>query len=298
MCQSTSFAQQISQHSDQYQKGVEAFSQGDYYSAANIWLVEAYEGSHEAQFNLGVMYLEGKGVPQDREEGIFWFTRAAQAGHIEAQYNLGHLYFENQENPELLEIGVGWWKQAAQQGFAIAQYNYGRALYYGLGENKDLKASKYWMELSAQSGVALAIQFIEANAETFQGIPSSSIASQESFNEDTLEVADSSQVSTDNIADPDQNPDPISYKLNPENPPSDSEFTAQSGQLHQTEPYQNNTENNTQDNIQSDIDGIGDVAENQFTVDQFVAQLRSQSDDQLLGQSEEYFVRRGSITDN
>ncbi len=90
------FAQQSA---EKYQRGVEAFANGEYEAAANIWLIEAYEGSTDAQFNLGVMYIEGKGVEQSRDEAIFWFTKAAQQGHREAQYNLGHLLLEEREDP-------------------------------------------------------------------------------------------------------------------------------------------------------------------------------------------------------
>ena len=131
---------------DEYQRGVDAFAKGEYKLAADIWLMEAYEGSSDAQFNLGVIFLEGKGVAQDRNEAIFWFTRAAEAGHMEAQYNLGYLFFENKDDPELMKKGLEWWRRSAVQGFSIAQFNYGGALFYGIGEEKNLSAAKFWIE--------------------------------------------------------------------------------------------------------------------------------------------------------
>ncbi len=158
------------QEQDQFQKGINAFAKGDYQTAANIWLVEAYEGSLDAQFNLGVLYLEGKGVAQKREDALFWFTQAAKGGHVEAQYNLGHLYFENQDDPESLSQGMAWWRSASLQGFPIAQYNYGRALFYGIGAPQDLQKSRYWMERSASVGADIALRFLHANSEVFAEI--------------------------------------------------------------------------------------------------------------------------------
>lgn len=164
--------------SDRYQQGIDAFARGDYQAAANIWLVEAYEGSRDAQFNLGVMYLEGKGVSQNREDAIFWFSRAAEGGHTQAQYNLGHLYFEEQDNQKSLQKGVAWWKRAAEQGYGIAQYNYARALYFGIGVEKNLPQSYYWMQQSAESGEEIALRFVEAHKEEFSDIAALPIQAQ------------------------------------------------------------------------------------------------------------------------
>jgi len=135
-----SFCQQIYAQSpdilvqdSDYQLGLEAFSDGNFERAANLWLADAYNGSMEAQFNVGVLYIEGKGVTRNRVEAAFWFEKAAEQGHPEAQYNLGHLILEDQDDITLITEGIDWWRQSAEQDFAIAQYNYGRAIFYGIG---------------------------------------------------------------------------------------------------------------------------------------------------------------------
>jgi len=43
-----------------------------------IWLGKAAEqGLTNAQYNLGVAYADGKGVPQDSVQSYFWFSLAA-----------------------------------------------------------------------------------------------------------------------------------------------------------------------------------------------------------------------------
>ncbi len=43
----------------------------------------------QAQYNLGVLYAEGRGVPQDDAEAARWFRLAAEQGLADAQANLG-----------------------------------------------------------------------------------------------------------------------------------------------------------------------------------------------------------------
>ena len=49
----------------------------------------AEQGDVEAQFNLGVRYGTGEGVPQDDVEAVRWYRLAAEQGSARAQYNLG-----------------------------------------------------------------------------------------------------------------------------------------------------------------------------------------------------------------
>ena len=41
----------------------------------------AEQGDAPAQFALGVMYAEGRGVPQDDAEAVRWYGLAAEQGH-------------------------------------------------------------------------------------------------------------------------------------------------------------------------------------------------------------------------
>ena len=75
-----------------FASGLAAYQQGDYAAAYHEWLPLAEKGSADAQFNLGLMYVDGKGVPQDYTQAANWFLRAAEQGQVEAQHNLGALY--------------------------------------------------------------------------------------------------------------------------------------------------------------------------------------------------------------
>lgn len=71
---------------------VAAYERGDYTGALREWKPLAEGGEAASQFNLGLLYYEGQGVPQDYEEAFRWFRRAANQGYVKAQLNLGALY--------------------------------------------------------------------------------------------------------------------------------------------------------------------------------------------------------------
>jgi uncharacterized protein len=48
----------------------------------------AAQGSAEAQFNLGVMYHNGQGIPQDYVQALKWFNLAAVTSTKPDLYNL------------------------------------------------------------------------------------------------------------------------------------------------------------------------------------------------------------------
>ena len=58
------------------------------------------KGHLEAQLNLGFMYNQGLGVPQDNIEAAKWYRQAAEQGLAEAQAELGTLYFHGLGVPQ------------------------------------------------------------------------------------------------------------------------------------------------------------------------------------------------------
>ena len=54
----------------------------------------------EEQYNLGVMYNEGEGVPLDDKESVKWYRLAAEQGDAQAQSNLGVMYDNGEGVPE------------------------------------------------------------------------------------------------------------------------------------------------------------------------------------------------------
>jgi len=59
-----------------FQKGLDAVQRGDYTTALREWKPLAEQGVAFAQYNLGVMYDNGQGVPQDFVLSHMWFNLA------------------------------------------------------------------------------------------------------------------------------------------------------------------------------------------------------------------------------
>jgi hypothetical protein len=68
---------------------ISAFSHGDYSKARRLLKPLAQEGIPEAQFALGVIYREGKGVAKSLEEAADLFCSAATKKLPDAEYNCG-----------------------------------------------------------------------------------------------------------------------------------------------------------------------------------------------------------------
>ncbi|MDR1485938.1 MAG: hypothetical protein LBT09_14095 [Planctomycetaceae bacterium] len=58
--------------------------------------VEAEKGNAEAQFKLGVCYLDGEGVKKDYAEAVKWLRKVAEQGYAEAKEILQQI--ENEKN--------------------------------------------------------------------------------------------------------------------------------------------------------------------------------------------------------
>ena len=72
-----------------FQKGLDAVQRGDYTTALREWKPLAEQGVAFAQYNLGVMYANGQGVPQNYKTAVKWYRLAAEQGDADAQIKLG-----------------------------------------------------------------------------------------------------------------------------------------------------------------------------------------------------------------
>jgi len=102
-----------------------AYEAGDYETAIELLIPLARAGDAQAQSNLGFMYQEGKGIPQDYAEALKWFRKAAVQGNALGQSNLGLMYAEGKGIPQDYAEALKWFRKAAVQGDAQAQFNLG-----------------------------------------------------------------------------------------------------------------------------------------------------------------------------
>ncbi len=79
-----------------FQAGTYAYKSGDFATALREWRPLAEQGDADAQYNLGLMYDKGYGVPQDYVQARQWYEKAAAQGLADAQVGLGMLYRKGQ----------------------------------------------------------------------------------------------------------------------------------------------------------------------------------------------------------
>ena len=124
-------------------------------------LEKAQQGSAEAQFNLGVMYDYGQGVPKDDTEALKWFRLAAEQGVARAQFRLGRMYANGKGVPENDTEAVKWYRLAADQGGAGAQFRLGYMYAAGEGVPKNDIKAYVWYSLAKAQSYRGAVELIE-----------------------------------------------------------------------------------------------------------------------------------------
>ena len=105
--------------------GAEYWAANDYSEALKWFRKAAAQNQDSAQYALGLMYQNGRGVGRDEKEAMRWFHKAAGNGHAASQFELGACYYEGS--------GVLKNKVEAYKWFDLADcFGFG-AIYSGLG---------------------------------------------------------------------------------------------------------------------------------------------------------------------
>ena len=142
----------------QFDQGYAAYSRGDFATALSLWRPLADQGNADAQGNLGVMYANGQGVPQDYAAAVSWYRKAADQGNADAQFNLGFMYSNGQGVPQDYAAAVSWYRKAADQGNADAQGNLGVMYAKGQGVPQDYVQAHKWYNLGSARATAAEVR--------------------------------------------------------------------------------------------------------------------------------------------
>lgn len=124
----------------------------DHFAAFNWYALAAERGLAQAEYNIGVMYYLGRGVEKDLAKAAKWYRRAAEGGLAEAQTNLAYLLESGQGVAQDHEEAVAWYAKAAEQGSEKAQFNLAYLHAKGLGTERDLVAAYKWFTLAGLRG--------------------------------------------------------------------------------------------------------------------------------------------------
>ncbi len=98
-----------------FAKGLLAYGQRDYATAAKWFRLAGEQGDPAAQLGLGHMYEKGLGVPHDHAEAVKWYRKAAEQDEALAQTSLGFMYGKGRGVPQDYVQAHMWYNLAASR---------------------------------------------------------------------------------------------------------------------------------------------------------------------------------------
>ena len=108
-------------HVHAFNQGMMALQRDDHVTAAKFLRRLAERGDPRAQFWIGYMHHEGKGLQQDFSEALKWLRPSADQGESTAQYFLGSMYIGRSGIARDLVSAYMWFTLAAAQGNDTAE---------------------------------------------------------------------------------------------------------------------------------------------------------------------------------
>jgi TPR repeat protein len=148
-----------------------AYDKGDFGIARNLYSELAVQGDRTAQFKLGEIYEEGKGVAKDSREAVRWYVVASSQGFAEAAFNLGRLYHDGRGVPQNFARAREWYLIATRRGVIKAAANLGFMNASGEGGRPDYRQAIRWFVFAAQRGDNLAKCNLGTMYFNGQGVP-------------------------------------------------------------------------------------------------------------------------------
>jgi hypothetical protein len=107
-------------------------------------------GATEAQYLMGAAYRMGDGVPQDRQESLAWYEKAAVKNDPMACYDLALMCLEEKTNRASIERANDYMLRAARGGNREAQFQCAMSRFRG-DIALDCQGATEWLEKSANS---------------------------------------------------------------------------------------------------------------------------------------------------
>jgi TPR repeat protein len=79
---------------------------------------------------------------------VKWFRLAAKQGDVDAQYNLGRMYDNGYGVPQDYKTAVKWFRLAVEQGYAVAQFSLAMMYDMGRGVIQDNVYAHMWANIA------------------------------------------------------------------------------------------------------------------------------------------------------
>ena len=140
-------------------KAWSAYKLGDYEAALSLSMPLAETGNSSAQVFIGLMYNQGHGIAQDRDEAVKWYTLASEQGHAPATWRLAMLYYHGSGVTQNYQKAADLYHSAAKQGDVYSQKALGVMYSKGFGVPKDNILAYSWFQIASDNGFKLATKY-------------------------------------------------------------------------------------------------------------------------------------------
>jgi TPR repeat protein len=114
----------------------------------------------EAQYLIGYLHEQGRGVKQDNAEALNWYRAVADNNdHVNAQYSIAQLYRSGGRGRGVTqnnEIAVEWYSKAANNGHSTVEYDMGICYQDGIGVAPDAHQALEWFRMASNNNCAIS----------------------------------------------------------------------------------------------------------------------------------------------
>jgi hypothetical protein len=116
--------------------------------ALRLLRLAAAQHNASAEDELGNCYISGRAVPADVAQARAWFERGATDGDIDSMYDLANLLLDLGDK----DASETWMERAAEGGHPRAQVLYGDSQRFGNGSPTGLRSAAHWYREAALQG--------------------------------------------------------------------------------------------------------------------------------------------------
>ena len=132
-----------------FKDGGDAYINGDFETAAEIFEDLANRGDHRAIYALGSMYAAGQGVEKNLKKAHQLFTEASQNGRTDAMYKLGLMYEYGSGIKKDTKKAIRLYRKSAQKGYPLSQYRFGLMYLNGIEVKQNPVNAYAWLVVAA-----------------------------------------------------------------------------------------------------------------------------------------------------
>jgi SEL1 protein len=139
------------------------------YEKAHIWFQRGIKSADAgSQYGMGLMCLEGLGVPKNSVKATEYFKAAADQDYSPAQVALGALYLD-QGTASDIQVATRYFELAARYGQIESYYFLAELIDQGIGRDRSCGLAAAYYKTVAEKAEPLLTSFAEANQAYEEG---------------------------------------------------------------------------------------------------------------------------------